>query len=301
MNLLELQRRMSYDVTRPLTADFEMQRETEDGRSVQEMVATYVKPNDRLSSFDRIEIYNRQYWFRVIAAVSEDFPALQAVMGAKKFDNLVRGYLRENPSTSFTLRDLGSKLPLWLEGHTEFAPRRHRLILDVARLEWAYVEAYDSSSAAPLKESNFTGLGADSTLTLQPHLQLLALSYPVDELVLAVHRENPSVDIVSNAVSQRRRINQTRLPQMRRSTVYLAVHRFENSVYYRHLDREAYLMLAALKQQLPLGAAIETAFGETSLSEAEQAFKLHQYFAHAAELGWFCEPDDRLDSQDVGA
>jgi hypothetical protein len=301
MNLLELQRRMSFDVTRPLTADFEMQRETEDGSSVQEMLAAYVKPNDRLSSFERLEIYNRQYWFRVIGAVSEDFPALQSVMGTKMFDSMVLAYLRENPSTSFTLRNLGAKLPLWLEGHPEFASRRHRLMLDVARLEWAYVEAYDSSSAAPLTESGFAGLGADSTLTLQPHLQLLALSYPVDELVLAVHRENPSVDIVSNAVSQHRQMNRIRLPQMRRSPVYLAVHRFEDSVYYRHLDREAYLLLAALKQQLPLGAAIETAFGDTSLSEAEQAFKLQQYFAHPAGLGWFCEPDDRLNSQDVGA
>lgn len=83
--------------------------------------------------------------------------------------------------------------------------------------------------------------------------------------------------------------------------MYLVVHRFEDSVYYRHLDREAYLMLAALKQQLPLGAAIETAFGDTSLSEAEEAFKLQQYFAHAAELGWFCEPDDRLNSTGVSA
>jgi len=56
-----------------------------------------------------------------------------------------------------------------------------------------------------------------------------------------------------------------------------------------------------LKQQLPLGAAIETAFGDANLSEVEQAFKLQQYFAHAAELGWFCEPDDRLNSQDVCA
>jgi hypothetical protein len=38
-----------------------------------------------------------------------------------------------------------------------------------------------------------------------------------------------------------------------------------------------------------------------SLSEAEHAFKLQEYFAHAAELGWFCEHDDRLNSQDVGA
>ena len=87
-----------------------------------------------LTSFERLEIYNRQYWFRTIAAVSEDFPALAAVLGSKRFDSLVLAYLKENSSTSFTLRNLGSRLPRWLEDHPEFAPTRHALVVDVARL-----------------------------------------------------------------------------------------------------------------------------------------------------------------------
>src|SRR5258707_14988091 len=111
MNLLELQRRMADDVRRPLTADFAMQTVTEDGFSMSEIVAGYVKPNSILSSFERLEIYNRQYWFRVIGAVSEDYPALNAVLGSKRFDALGLAYLQENPATSFSLRDLGGKLP----------------------------------------------------------------------------------------------------------------------------------------------------------------------------------------------
>jgi hypothetical protein len=117
VNLLDLQRRMSEDVSRPLTADIDMQQETDDGQSIHDIAATYVKPNAMLSSFERLEIYNRQYWFRVIGAVSEDFPALAAVLGAKRFDALVLAYLKENPSTSFSLRNLGANLPLWLERH----------------------------------------------------------------------------------------------------------------------------------------------------------------------------------------
>ncbi len=47
-----------------------------------EALASYIKPDPLLTSFERLEIYNRQYWFRVIAAVAEDFPALQVVLGA---------------------------------------------------------------------------------------------------------------------------------------------------------------------------------------------------------------------------
>lgn len=287
MNLLDLQRRMAHDVSRPLTMEFEMQPITEDGDSIHEIAESYIKPNNQLSSFERLEIYNRQYWFRLIAAVSEDFTALQSVVGAKRFDALVLAYLLENPSMSYTLRDLGSKLPQWLKSHPEFTARRHQLALDVARLEWAYVEAFDRAMLEPLSGSDCALLRDDSTLSLQPHLQLLQLNYPVDELVLAVHKTSPAADVTSNAVTgieQRKNIS---LPMMRRSTIYLAVHRYTDSVYYRRLDHEAYLLLLALQQHNPLAMALEFAFAESKLSATQQALKTQQYFAHAAELGWF--------------
>jgi len=291
MNLLELQRRMAEDVMRPLTSDFQMQRLTTDGRSTQEIADSYIKPNNLLSSFDRLEIYNRQYWFRVIGAIAEDFPALNAVLGEKVFDRLVLTYLRENPSTSFTLRDLGSKLPQWLEEHSELAPRRHKLLLDVARLEWAYVEAFDRVEADPLTAADFADLAAGSRLFLQPHIQLLELNYPVDELVLAVHQETGPSDIMSNAVPERRHVQRARLPKMLRSAVFLVVHRYDNSVYYRRIDRENFRLLSALQKGVPLGDALENAFRNGHFSADEQAARIQGYFAHASELGWFCRQE----------
>jgi hypothetical protein len=289
VNLLELQRRMAEDIMRPLTDDFLTQPATADGRSTQGLAESYIKPNDRLTSFDRLEIYNRQYWFRVMGAVAEDFPALGVVMSEVAFNRLVLAYLKENPSTSFTLRNLGSKLPQWLEAHPEFAGRRHRLLVDVAKLEWAYVEAFDRADLAPLTESDFAGLTAESRLYLQPHIQLLDLAYPVDELVLAVHRETGPSDIMSNAVSERRQTKRTRLPKMVRSAASLVVHRYENSVYYRRIDRENLRLLSALQQGLSLGDALASAFQGSKLSAEEQAAKIQEYFAHASELGWFCK------------
>jgi hypothetical protein len=289
MTLLELQRQMSEDVRRPLAAGFAMQRVREDGRPMSEVAATYVKPNDRLTSFERLEIYNRQYWFRVITAVSEDFPALAAVLGSKRFDDLVLAYLKENPSTSFTLRNLGGQLPTWLAGHPEFSPKtKHDLVVDVANLEWAYVEAFDRAKVTSLTLEDFVGLNGDSKLSLQPHLQLLALRYPVDELVLAVRQQTPESDIMSNAMNELVQNERPKLPSMRRATIYLAIHRFDNSVYYRRIDHEQYLLLRALQQHKPLGHALEAAFVSSKLSAEKQAVKIQEYFAHAAELGWFC-------------
>jgi len=288
MSLIEFQRRMCEDVCRPLTPDFTMRSQTEDGESVSQIADSYVKPNDRLSSFERLEIYNRQYWFRVIDAVSEDYPALQALLGTRKFDAMILAYLRETPSTSFTLRDLGSSLPAWLKVNPQHAGARLKLALDVAALEWAYVEAFDRAALPPMVESDLLQLSEVPRLQLQPHLQLLQLRYPVDELVLAVHRERTAADIVSNAVVERRRKVRPRLPKMLRADVHLAVHRYDNSVYYRRLEPEAFALLAGLQRGLSLGEAIAAAFAGGKHSAEEQASRVQQCFAHAAELGWFC-------------
>lgn len=292
MTLLELQRRMSEDVRRPLTEDLWMQSVTDDGRSMEEVAGSYVKPNDRLTSFERLEIYNRQYWFRVIGAVGEDFPALNAVLGSKRFDAMVLAYLKENPSTSFTLRNLGAKLPAWLANHREFTGSRYALALDVARLEWAYVDAFDSARRTPLDEADFIELGPETVLRLQPHLQLLELSYPVDELVLAVRTQTPEASVASNAVSEPQARAKITLPRMQKQPVWLAVHRYDDSVYYRRIDREAYLLLSALRDGAAVAEALGLAFAGSKATPEEQAAKIQSYFAHAAELGWFCREVD---------
>jgi len=295
MNLLELQRRMVQDVRRPLTLDYEMQQTDEAGHSLEEIAAAYIKPNAQLTSFERLEIYNRQYWFRVIAAVSEDYPALNAVLGTKKFDALILAYLQETPSTSWTLRDLSARLPVFLSAHPEFAGRQHRLSVDVARLEWAYVEAFDSRHVAPLTAAEIQTIGPESKVSLQPHIRLLDLHYPVDELVLAVHQSTPESDIVSNAAAERKSRKKQNIPAVKRERTYLAVHRFDDSVYYRRLEREPWMLLRALDKGASIAESITEAFAKSRLTAQEQASLLQETFAHASELGWLCPllADDR--------
>ena len=297
MTLLELQRRMAEDVRRPLTADFEMRETADDGSSVGAIAASYISPNDRLSSFERLEIYNRQYWFRLISAVSEDFPTLNAVLGPRRFDPLILAYLNENPSMSWTLRDLGAKLPNFLESHPEFAGRRHRLAVDVARLEWAYVDAFDRKHRTPLAAEEAQAIGPDSKLSLQPHLQLLELSYPVDGLVLAVKKHAPETELVSSAVNRRESKNCLKLPAMRQARIWLAVHRFEDSVYYRRIGRETFLLLSTLRSGASVSEAVTQAFQRTKLNAQAQANVLRDSFAHASELGWFCSHFAEDDSE----
>jgi Putative DNA-binding domain len=289
MTLLELQRRMAEAVMLPLTRTDTMQRKTRDGRSMKAEAAAFIKPNDRLTSFERLEIYNRQYWFRILSAFAEDFPGLAAVVGPVAFDKLTRAYLADHPSKSFTLRNLGSTLEAWLGEHPEHAGKRPELALDVVRLEWAYIEAFDNAAERALTLADLSQLDGESRLSLQPHLRLLHLLHSVDDFVIDVHRRQASQSVASNAVTGTKRSSSRRVPaSVKREDIFLGVHRYENAVYYKRLDPEEYQLLRALEAGNTLGEALEQAFESSALQEDERPGRVQAWFANWAELGWFC-------------
>src|ERR1051326_3256141 len=204
MNLDQLQRAVFDVVRQPLTEDERMREQTLEGRSTKEIAEEIVKPNERLGSVERLEIYNRVYWFRILSSLADDFPGLRAVVGQEKFEQIILAYLTELPSESFTLRDLGSRLEKWLRQHPEFTPEQEQIALDMVRLEWADIESFDAAEYPRPTQEELQTLGADPVFHLQPNLFLLDLAYPVDELLLAIRKDDedtePDTDIASNVV-----------------------------------------------------------------------------------------------------
>lgn len=288
MTLEEIQREMAAAVMRPLTPDEAMRPTAPDGRAMADVAASFIAPNSRLSAFERLEIYNRQYWFRVLGALAEDYPALRAVVGSRRFEALSIAYLTENPSRSFTLRNLGSKLPGWLAAHPEQAGRRHRLAVDVARIEWAFVEAFDSAELTPLAQDQVASLTGESRLALQPHLQLVALSYPADDLVIELHRREKRQTSEAGIRDEDDSSAAVAVPRMPLRPIWLAAHRLDLSVYYRRIAREEFQTLSALRSGVALGEAIQAGFSGSRIPEHRRAQHVQQWFSNWAELGWIC-------------
>jgi hypothetical protein len=288
MSLATLQRQVARAVMTPLTPGERMRRAAPDGRSLSTVAKKIIKPNDRLSSFERLEIYNRQYWFRVLDGFSDDFPGLRAVLGDRVFDRVAKAYLTECPSRSFTMRNLGSRLEAWLKKHPQYAGDRQQLALDMVRLEWAEIEVFDAATQEPVKAESLTGADpAKLKLRLQPYIRLLDLRYPVDDLLLAVkHDAGPNV--ASNAMNERqKRKKVSAVARLKPVPVYLAIHRLENSVYFRRLEREEFAMLSALHKGRTLERAIVAGFRSSKIAAGERAERVGSWFRNWSLLGWF--------------
>jgi hypothetical protein len=294
MNLEELQRTMAAAVMQPLTEDEEMQPRDTTGRwqsrPMDQVVGEFIAPNSRLTAFERLEIYNRQYWFRLQTAFHEDFPALRAVVGSDRFQALMNAYLFAHPSRSFTLRNLGSKLCDWLTRNPQFAGRRIQLALDVIRVEWACIEAFDNAEFAPLKVEEIAALGTNPQLALQPYVQLLALDYPADDLVLDMHQRQRRESSEAGARPEVEEDEKFAPLRLRKRATWLAIHRVDYSLYYKPLTAPEYRTLSALRAGLTLAEALETAFAGSRLSVPSQIKLVQQWFATWAQLGWLCAP-----------
>jgi Putative DNA-binding domain len=295
MSLMELQRRMARAVMQPLTRTERMQRKAPGGGKMSAYASRFIKPNDRLTSFERLEIYNRQYWFRVLSSMIEDFPGLRAVLGERRFEEMAKVYLCDNPSQSFTLRNLGSRLEAWLRKHPKWAGIKQKLALDIARLEWADIEAFDGKAEEALRPEDLSaGAGPNLRLKLQPYIQLLDLRYPVDDLLLEVRKEDEDTDFASNAFQERRKHKRAQtVAKLKPAEIYLVVHRVDYSVYFRRVDREEFLILSALRQGRPLGKALEIAFRNSLIAPPERALRVQEWFQHWAALGWFCRTEKK--------
>jgi hypothetical protein len=291
LSLANLQREMASAVMQPLTADEDMHPVSTDGRDMYAVAASFIAPNSKLNSFERLEIYNRQYWYRILGALAEDFPALRAVVGARAFEALSIAYLTAHPSRSFTLRNLGSKLFDWLAANPQFTGRRHRLALDVVRIEWAFIEAFDNAEYAPLTVEQIATLDASSRLAVQPHLRLLVLEYPADDLVLALHKREKRQTSEAGLSHDDGDEAPARLPKLRRRKTWVAAHRVDNSVYYLRITREECLTLSAIRQGMSLVDAIDTGLIGSRIPQAKRAATIQNWFGSWSELGWVCAPD----------
>lgn len=279
---------MARSVMLPLRADGRTERRRPSGERIHQHAARLIKPNDRLSSFERLEIYNRQYWFRVLSSLIEDFPGLSAVLGARRFEAMCRAYLCDHPSQSFTLRNLGNRLEGWLRRHPRWAGAKQALALDMVHLEWAQIEAFDGKAWPVLALEDLGGANSRHLrLKLQPYVRLLSVRHPVDELLLRLKKEMEQSHRASQAFSESSRRRCLHIVSKRRAARrYLAIHRIHFSVYIRLLEPEEFLALSALSTGKTIGRAVCLAFDRSSMVPVRRIAAVHRWFSNWAALGW---------------
>lgn len=246
--------------------------------------ARIVAPTKHLSSHQRLEMYAQQYWWRIQGAFDEDFTTVQRVLSEKEYVRIRDAYLRECPSVSYTLRNLGTRFAAFVGKKGKSLNAKQKLAQDCATFDWACIDAFDAAELQPITERDIIRKDFSSErLYVQPHVQLLKLNYTVDSFVKSDGRESTR-EAVSNTMLKKR--NKGRAKQehgaLKKEIVFLVVHRKKEKVFMKRLSAISFDVLSKLQQGCTLRKLITLASKEKAVTPEI----ILETFKEFSALGW---------------
>lgn len=178
-----------------------------------------------------LALYRRLIRHNYVQALTITYPVLCRLIGGHYFSVFARGYMKRYPSTSGDLFGYGRHFPLFL-----LQLESPRLLVELARLEWACHEVLQVADAPPLALGQFDVLTsvdpACVTVHLQPTVRLLRFSSPVHVVWQALQADGIAVAEIGGP-----------LPEVE---AYLLLTRVEGKVRVEELAALDYRLLTAM-------------------------------------------------------
>jgi hypothetical protein len=229
----------------------------------------HISPSATLAPVERLELYHRQYWYRLLDSLAEDFPALQRLLGERRFWRLAESYLEATSSRSFTLRHLGDKLANFLESNPRLAGPQPVHAIELARLEYALCEAFEAAELPLVPADQVSEL----PLRLQPHLKLLALRTTADQFW---RHDDPD-----------RQPRKLTLKASAEPSILVAVFRLQFQLRVERLEPTAFQLLSAIAAT----GSLDDAFALARISDdAHTLDQVREWFQLWTSRGWLCSP-----------
>jgi len=170
--LSEFQGWFSRAASRPLLPGNRTRPRGVKGPSLQAEAVDRLQDHNGMTGLERLEVYNRQYWFRLITCMQEDYVCAVHVMGLDRFNEWVIRFLDAYPAESAYLAELDRKFPAYLA--KKYHARNRTSVLEAVAYDKAFARAFEGGEGAPPDLASFSP--ARTRLTLAPHVTVLALT-----------------------------------------------------------------------------------------------------------------------------
>jgi Putative DNA-binding domain len=242
MRLVSLQRWMQAVVVHPGTTEQALRSRAAALHLKPERLESVLLPSRTLTAAERIAVYQEMYPLRMRDALASDYPGLEHFLG-DRFSDLVTAYTNAHPSMGYTLNRLGDRVPSFLGRQTKLRPRA--FLKDLARLELAITEAFDSKEMGLLKAEDLETIRPDhlgrSRLLTVPSLRLVDLSWNAGQYLDTIRDDGHEH------------------PSPRRAKSYVVVVRRNYSVYRFPVSLAAFLVLSDLKDGRTITSVVQRA------------------------------------------
>ncbi|NBB83119.1 MAG: DUF2063 domain-containing protein, partial [Alphaproteobacteria bacterium] len=153
---------------------------------------------DRIAPADRLDVYAGTVRISLTQALEAAFPVVARLVGERFFHAAARRFVEAHPPQRPQLLSYGGGFADFLAA---FEPARSLPYLpDVARLEWARVQALFAADAAPLAAEALGEVPAEAmprlVFDLHPSLRVVASAWPIQAIWQANRQPTvPKVDL----------------------------------------------------------------------------------------------------------
>ncbi len=199
-----------------------------------------VRGDQRLSANERVNIYAKAYFYRLLDCLYEEFPATFAVVGSDNFAALVRDYLLACPPTEPSIFYAGRYLDSFLRNHP--LAKRWPFISELARFERTILDVFHAADTSTL---------SDEVMRAIPSQQWPAIKLETHPAVEILRNEWHVTDVLCAVESGR----EWRQPAHQKTTVL--VWRRDAQVNYRDLEEMETTALALLSEGASFAAICE--------------------------------------------
>lgn len=144
----EFQKQFSELIRRPLDSSTGILRTSEPGELRHTIPLVLGK--------DDLEVYNRQYWFRLFTIMQNEFPLTARLMGHWSFNLLAQDYLCQIPPTHFDIQKIAEEFESFLSTSAKIKMKgfktlvSYEILLQAAKIDTAFQEVFLAPSFHPL-------------------------------------------------------------------------------------------------------------------------------------------------------
>jgi hypothetical protein len=125
-----------------------------------------------------LQVYRNNTFANLTDALAACYPVVRRLVGNDYFDFAADGYIRQHPPASGNLHDFGGSFPVYLAALPSAQPLPY--LADVARLEWAWQQAYHAADAGKLAADALATVAPEryEDLVFRPHPSVRLLDSP---------------------------------------------------------------------------------------------------------------------------
>jgi len=266
-------------ITNKMGKNDTIQRYSPHGTLIAEEASKYIVPGPKLRSHQRMQIYNQQYWWRLLKNLHSNFPLVTRLFGTRAFNEKIGvPYLLHYPPHHWSLNVMGENMSEWI---SEFYKERDKsLVLNATHLDRAFltsfiVSRHPAPNLAIMAKNDPEGL-LSMQLYLQPDVALFSWEYD-----LFTFRKNFLKQGVDHWVEHRF----PKLPKGK-SFYFVLYRNINNNMAWREIKKEEFILLERFKNGTNIKDACAFLEKQDAAIYEYAASNLQKWLQEWTQAGW---------------